>query len=116
MEESGSRPLVVMMQTAQVFDLGDVTALSRMNGSAIRAVHAQSLMSWMWFLRNVRQVADGGLRWQTSYLATVDLGRFDADLGEFADDAGCAPERVGQGHSADEIAGFTGDRRSSGFP
>jgi hypothetical protein len=42
--QSGSRPLVVMVQTAQVFDLGDATALSRMNVSTSWAVHVQPLM------------------------------------------------------------------------
>ena len=31
-------------------------------------------MSWMWFLRKARQVADGGRRRRTMYFATVDFG------------------------------------------
>ena len=43
-QKSGGRPLVVMVQTAQVFDLDHAASLGRMNVSTIGGVHAQPLV------------------------------------------------------------------------
>jgi hypothetical protein len=54
-------------------------------------------MSVRWLRKKLRQVGEGTLGRHGRYLPLADL---DAELEQFAVDAGGAPERVGQAHPA----------------
>ena len=62
-------------------------------------------MSVSWFCRKLRQVGEGSLG-RHGLSSDRGLADLDAELEQFAVDAGRAPERVGEAHSTDQITDF----------
>ena len=75
---------------------------------------SQAAVQFMWFLRNDRQVWDGGSRSAADHvLGDRGFRNVVAEKSQLGLDARCTPERILPGHAPDQARGFLG-RSSAG--
>jgi hypothetical protein len=73
-------------------------------------------MSHMWLRRQVRQVGGGHFGSPRHVPADSGLADFNAEFEKFAVDAGCAPQRVGHAHLANQITDLDARLGSTQIP